>query len=49
MDWRCGDHAGGVETELQLRAKNGNICAKRREYDCTENTQRERLVNEEGF
>ncbi len=49
VDWRCGDHGSDVETELELRADDGNIHETRTEYECTKEGQRGRLKNKEDF
>jgi hypothetical protein len=49
LDWRCGDHGGEIESNMELSATNGSIRAIRREYECTEKGNRGRFLREEIF
>jgi hypothetical protein len=42
----CGDHGSDAEIELELRAENGTIYTRWKEYQCTENGKRGRVINE---
>jgi hypothetical protein len=48
LDWPCGDHGSEVEIDMALRTINGAIEAVRREFDCTEDGKRGRLLREES-
>src|SRR2546423_12170102 len=44
--WRCGDHGGETQTELVVWAAHGKIHAKQREYSCTANDSRGKVIKE---
>ncbi len=46
VDWQCGDHAADTETELELRAGPHGISVREREYDCTPDDKRGKLLGE---
>jgi hypothetical protein len=47
LDWPCGDHGSGTETDMTLSATNGSIKAVRREFECTDSGDRGRLLHEQ--
>jgi hypothetical protein len=48
LDWPCGDHGSGTEVDVDLRAINGAIQVVRREFDCTDDGKRGRLLSKEN-
>ncbi len=49
VSWPCGDHGSDRETELELRAEEGTILTIRREFECTANDKRGKMIKEEPF
>jgi hypothetical protein len=47
MDWRCGDHGAGTETEIELQATGAGIRATRREFECTDDGRGKLLSKKE--
>jgi hypothetical protein len=48
LDWPCGDHGSEIEVDMALRTINGAIRAVRREFDCTDDGKRARLLTKEN-
>jgi len=44
----CGDHGSELEVDMALRTINGAIRAVRREFDCTDDGKRGRLLTKEN-
>lgn len=49
LDWRCGDHGSDDETELELLSTSEGINGIRREFACTEDGSRGKLLSEDAF
>ena len=49
VSWPCGDHGSDTEAELELRADRGAIHSTRREFQCTADGKRGKLIKEESF
>src|SRR5262245_1652612 len=46
VDWSCGDHGSDTETEVELRADDGDIQVTEREFTCDQADQRGTLLGE---
>jgi hypothetical protein len=44
--WQCGDHGAQTETRITLRTDGAGIHATQREYDCSEQTDARKIVDE---
>ncbi len=49
VSWPCGDHGSDAEAELELRADRGAIHSARREFQCTADGKRGKLIKKESF
>lgn len=50
LDWPCGDHGSPNEDSVKLSITNGGVIqAIRRRFECTQNGQRGRLLQEMAF